>query len=566
MSLSSKVTSAAPFSKAFKYRLTLRLAAALALGAAVILVGAGAWNISMQRDHLTRVVRMSAERCAEIIRGSTREAMLHDHPEEVKRIIETIAAQQPVERIRVFDKQGRISTSSHAEEVGTLVDTDAEQCYACHRRDEPLDRLDQADRMRIFHSQNGERILGVIAPIRNEPECTNAACHAHDASKTVLGVLDVQLSLAAVDQDIVSSERQMVIGLVTTALAILMLVGLLAWRMVLRPVRRLTHAASLVAAGDLSTRVPVTSTDEIGELSDRWNNMVGELDRARGELEDWGHTLEKRVDEKTEELERAHQRMLLVEKMASLGKLAAVVAHEINNPLTGISTYARLLQRKLSSKDTGTELGDGETEKALKLIEDEAVRCGKIVRNLLLFSRTPGARFSEEDLPPLLERCVMLVQHRAELEEVEIRLEAEEGLPRVSCDASQIQQMILALAMNALEATPSGGYVALSARALDDGKGVVLAVSDSGRGIPQEHLDKIFEPFFSTKEEVTQVGLGLSVVYGIVNRHSGHIDVRSAPGSGTTFTITLPLRPTSKAEEQAEGGMEPTERGSDERH
>jgi signal transduction histidine kinase len=126
--------------------------------------------------------------------------------------------------------------------------------------------------------------------------------------------------------------------------------------------------------------------------------------------------------------------------------------------------------------------------------------------------------------------------------------------------------MILALAMNALEATPSGGYVALSARALDDGKGVVLEVSDSGRGIPREHLDKIFEPFFSTKEEVTQVGLGLSVVYGIVNRHSGHIDVQSAPGSGTTFTITLPLRPTSKSLEQEEGGMKSTERGSDERH
>jgi two-component system NtrC family sensor kinase len=420
--------------------------------------------------------------------------------------------------------------------------------------------------MRIFHAPSGERVLGIIAPIRNEPECTNAACHAHDASQTVLGVLDVQLSLAVVDDDIAASERQMVVGLVTTALAILALVALLAWRMVLRPVRRLTHAASIVAGGDLSTRVPVGSSDEIGELSERWNTMVGELDRAHGELEDWGHTLERRVDEKTEELERAHQRMVLVEKMASLGKLAAVVAHEINNPLTGISTYARLLRRKLSKSETRAELGNGETEKVLKLIDDEAVRCGNIVRNLLLFSRTPGVRFSEEDLAPLLDRCVMLVKHRAELEDVEIRLEIAEGLPRISCDASQIQQMILALVMNALEATPSGGYVALTARARNDSEGIVLEVADSGRGIPPEHLDKIFEPFFSTKEEVTQVGLGLSVVYGIVSRHDGHIDVQSAPGSGTTFTVTLPLKPTPTDDENGDGAPESLERNSDEQH
>jgi two-component system NtrC family sensor kinase len=334
----------------------------------------------------------------------------------------------------------------------------------------------------------------------------------------------------------------MVIALVTTALAILTLVGLLTWRMILRPVRQLTHAASLVAIGDLSTRVPVTSRDEIGELSERWNTMVGELDRAQGELEEWGRTLEKRVEEKTEELGKAHQRMLLVEKMASLGKLAAVVAHEINNPLTGISTYARLLRKKLSSTDESQEGMNGETQKALKLIDEEATRCGNIVRNLLLFSRTPGARFSEEDLGPLLERCVMLVRHRAELEDIELRLDVAEHLPRVACDASQIQQMILALAMNALEATPAGGYVALSAHPRGEEGGVVLKVEDSGRGIPPENLDKIFEPFFSTKEEVTQVGLGLSVVYGIVNRHHGTIDVQSSPGSGTSFTIRLPLR------------------------
>lgn len=531
-----------------RHRLSIRLAVGLSLGAAAILVGAGIWNLALQRDHLTRMVQISAERYAEVIRSSTREAMLRNQPGEVVRIIETIAAQPPIERIRVFDKQGHIKKSTQEDEVGTHVDTAAEQCFACHQRDEPLDRLEQDDRMRIFETPNGERLLGIIAPIRNEPECSNSACHAHPASQRLLGVLDVQLSLKLVDEDIAASEQQMVVGLVTTVVAVLALVGILTWRMVLKPVQRLSRAASRVATGDFTTRVPVTSSDEIGDLSERWNTMVGELDRAHNELENWGRTLEKRVEEKTEELERAHQRMLLVEKMASLGKLAAVVAHEINNPLTGIGTYARLLQKKLGDaiRATGNE-SNGDALKVLKLIEDEAVRCGNIVKNLLLFSRTPGARFSKEDVRPLLERCAMLVRHRAELEEIELRLESEDDLPRVECDPSQIQQMILAMVMNALEATPSGGSVIISAG--KDGEGVVLKVADSGRGIPREHLDKIFEPFFSTKDEVTRVGLGLSVVYGIVNRHRGSIDVESAPGSGTTFTIRLPHRQTMTGED-----------------
>jgi two-component system NtrC family sensor kinase len=497
-------------------------------------VGAGAWNLALQRVHLTRLVRATAERYAEVIRSSTRDAMLRNQPSEVSRIIKTISAQDEIERIRVFDKQGRIRTSSQQEEIETLVDTDAEQCFACHKRDEPLDRLDQADRMRIFPKPSGERILGVIAPIRNEPECTNAACHAHPASQRVLGVLDVQLSLGTVDEDIAASERQMIVGLVSTVVAVLVLAGILTWRMVLRPVRRLTRAASQLAAGDLSTRVPVSSSDEMGDLSNAWNSMVSETDRARRELENWGRTLEQRVEEKTRELETAHQRMLLVEKMASLGKLAAVVAHEINNPLTGISTYARLLRRKLSMKGSAANLApiDGEAETVLKLIDEEAARCGNIVRNLLLFSRSPLARFSEEDLHPLLDRCVMLLRHRAELDDIRLRLDAAVDLPSISCDASQIQQMILALAMNALEATASGGSVTIS------------------------------EPFFSTKDEVTRVGLGLAVVYGIVTRHHGSIDVESSPGSGTVFTIRLPLRQPNEAEDSPEGLQDVTRKDS----
>ena len=188
----------------------------------------------------------------------------------------------------------------------------------------------------------------------------------------------------------------------------------------------------------------------------------------------------------------------------------------------------------------------------LEMVDGEAGRCGDIVRNLLAFSRQSGARFAEEDTGAIVDRCRMLVKHQAEMLNVTLESTVDPDLPRVVCDASQVQQMILALAMNALEATPAEGLVRLEARR--DGDGVRLVVSDTGSGIPEEHLDRIFEPFFTTKEAGQGVGLGLAVVYGIVNRHHARIDVRSGPGLGTTFTIRVPPRqpdPTPEGEATA---------------
>jgi two-component system, NtrC family, sensor kinase len=296
-----------------------------------------------------------------------------------------------------------------------------------------------------------------------------------------------------------------------------------------------------VAAGDLQTTVPVSSSDEIGAMGAAWNAMTSEVRRARQELEGWNRTLEQRVEEKTAELARAHQRMLVVEKMASLGKLAAVVAHEINNPLAGIRTYAKLLKRRLADPGDPAETG-----RILDVIGDEAGRCGDIVRNLLLFSRASPARFAEEDVAPLLERCRVLLRHQAEMLGIELRVEGDGPLPRVVCDGSQVQQMILALAMNGLEATPSGGRVIIGARPEGD-DGVVLTVADTGCGIPSDIQGRIFEPFFTTKEQGKGVGLGLAVVYGIVARHHGQIDVVSQAGAGTVFTVHLPTRPPAEA-------------------
>jgi two-component system NtrC family sensor kinase len=402
----------------------------------------------------------------------------------------------------------------------------------------------------------GGRILGIISPIYNEPACV--ACHVHPASQRVLGVLDVRLSMAQADAALSASARQMQYGLFATGLAVLLLSFVMLWAFVLRPVRRLRRAMARAGEGDLTARVPVRSSDEMGALARSWNRTTDDLQRAREELHGLNRTLEQRVLEKTHQLEETHRRMLVVEKMASLGKLAAVVAHEINNPLAGIRTYARVLRRQFAGGAAAPPTPDQaqETDRILEMVDAEAGRCGDIVRNLLAFSRDTSARFSLTELGPVVERCRLLLHHQAEMLGVTLETRVPAELPRVVCDAAQVQQMLLALAMNALEATPENGRVTLAAGPADDG--VILAVSDTGAGIPREHQDRIFEPFFTTKEAGKGVGLGLAVVYGIVTRHHGTIDLASEPGRGTTFTIRLPGRqpeePKASSETAATGG------------
>jgi two-component system NtrC family sensor kinase len=520
---------------------------ALCLGAVAILVLAGGWNLHMQRAHLTQVVGLSADRVAETIRASTRDAMLRNDAEGLHRVIGNLGAQPGVVRIRVFNKEGRIRTSTDASEVGRLVDTRAEQCVACHGGATTLDRLERTDRVRTFVGADGQRVLGVIAPIQNEAPCQ--ACHPRP--QRVLGVLDVQLSMAQVEGALVASERQMAVGLGATAGAMVMLVAGLMWGLVLKPVRRLTRAMNAVSQGDLTRRVPITSADEIGAMALSWNAMTEELERSRSQLTGWNQALETRVEEKTVALREAHSRMVLVEKMASLGKLAAVVAHEINNPLAGIRTFARLLRRRLGDGADGpVRPEDAEAARILETIDTEAGRCGDIVRNLLLFSRAGAARFAERDLGTIVEQCHLLLRHQAVLQGVTLETRTEPGLLAI-CDGAQVQQMLLALALNALEACPAQGRVTIEAGR--SGAGFVLRVSDTGTGIRPEDQPHIFEPFFTTKESGKGVGLGLAVVYGIVTRHRGRIDVDSRVGSGTTFSIYLPpLDPGDAGESESE--------------
>jgi two-component system NtrC family sensor kinase len=466
--------------------------------------------------------------------------MLRNDREALYQVINTIGSEPGIQRIRIFNEEGRISFSTDPAEVNTLVDKRAEACYACHAQEAPLTRLDRPDRARIFTDAKGNRVLGVIRPIENQPACANAGCHAHPPERRILGVIDADLSLAAVDQKMAEHQANLVsfIGLVVVLASLLSV--LFVWAVVHKPVRELMAGTEKVAQGNLDYRLPVRSGDELGTLAASFNKMTADLADAHKELTAWTQTLEDRVEEKTEELQRAQTILVASEKMAALGKLAATVAHEVNNPLSGILTYARLALKALEKNDL-SPAARAEMIEQLGIITRESRRCGEILRNLLTFARQAPPHREPQQLNTLVERALTLVHHQLDLQAVQLDKRLAEYLPLLACDAGQIQQVVLSLLVNATEAMPHGGRLEVATGFDAEAGTACVRVRDNGVGIASEVLPHIFEPFFTTKESQQRTGLGLAVARSIAEQHGGTIDARSTPGEGTEFLLTLPL-------------------------
>lgn len=500
----------------------------------------GYLNIRLHRQHLEAATLASAERVSDVIRRSTSYYMLRNNREGLYHAMATMADEPGMVRVRIFDREGNISYSSDPSEVGHAVDKSAEACYGCHAQSQSLEHLNRPDRFRIYRDASGQRILGVITPIENQPSCSNAVCHAHPASQKILGVLDTNLSLAKTDAQLAQSSWRMLAYTMFALLDISLLTWLFVWRLVGQPLKHLKDGTSELADGNLGYQLEVDSTDEAGELASSFNRMSLQLRAANEEIVAWAKTLEDRVDQKTRELKRAHEHVLHVEKMATIGKMAAVVAHEINNPLSGILTYAKLLKKWIQRGEAETSKKN-DAEQCLDLIADESRRCGDLVKNLLTFSHTSPMNVQTTDLNTVVDRSVRLVAHQLELNGVELHLDLPSNLPAIQCDPGQIEQVLLALIMNAIDAMPRGGNLWVSTRMGDESDELAIEVRDDGSGIPPEILPNIFEPFLTTKETGKSVGLGLAVSQNIIEGHRGRVDVHSEVGKGTTFTVTLPV-------------------------
>ncbi|MBI2072785.1 MAG: HAMP domain-containing protein [Gemmatimonadetes bacterium] len=499
-----------------------------------------------QARQLEQQVKAEAYRASDFIRQSLLASMLGNERERIYQMITQLGAESGVEVVRIYNKRGEIKFSSDEREIGTSVNLRAEACYACHASDRPLQSLPTAERARIYRKQlDGRhyRVLGLINPIQNSPGCSNGGCHAHTADQSVLGVLDVQMSLATLDSALASSERHGFALATLVILAAALLMAAIVFYAVYVPVKQLRRGTEALAGGNLDVEISLRRSDEMGVLARSFNQMARNLQRADSELRTWSHTLETRVHEKTAELERIHQQIIQVEKTASLGRMAATVAHELNNPLSGIITYAKVVARRLrgavpESPERAAMLED------LELIRGESMRCGKIVRDLLTYARESTPEFQPVRLHDVIQRALKLVEHHTEIAHVETETELRLADDTVVCDREQIVQALIALMINAVEAMPTGGRLTLKTW---EGapRRACLSVSDTGVGISEEVQERIFDPFFSTKSDAKGVGLGLAVVYGIVQRHEGRISVASAPGAGTTFTIDIPRDPSA---------------------
>ena len=498
------------------------------------------FNVTSFTRHLNESVMNSAIQASDLIKRSARDSMLKNDRENLSNIITTLGLENGMEGIRIYNKPGAIAFSDNVAEVGTIVDKNTEQCYVCHQKEPAQVHLNTQNRIRILTSPQGYRVLGLINPIENEPACYSAACHGHSPKDKLLGLLDVKMSLKSVDEETARTRKKMILySSIMIFITALLFAGFIL-RLVHIPIRKLSRGTREVANLNLDYIIDFTSKDEMGELAQSFNRMTKELKAANEANQEWSATLEKKVKEKSEELKKAQAHMILVEKIASLGKLSAVVAHEINNPLSGILTYSSLCLKiiqghpALSAEETSSLI------KFLTVMKDEARRCGEIVKNLLIFAKKDFGKWTEESLRKIVHNSIQLVKHNMEMKELELVEDLMEGNDVLFCDSSGIQHVFVALFINAIEATSKGGKLKVKTTLLDSGDEVQIIISDTGSGIPQDILPHIFEPFFSTKEST---GLGLAVVYRIVEQHGGKIEVKSEPHVGTTFTINLPKKP-----------------------
>ena len=379
--------------------------------------------------------------------------------------------------------------------------------------------------------------LGVVMPSVSDP----------DVHAEAIGLARLGISLENVKKDI-SRMVWMTIFLTSLVVFAAIVLTITLVNFIIKPIENIVDVTERIAAGDLSHEVPVKSNDELGRLATSFNKMTDSLRKYREEVEMYNRTLEGKIAERTTELEAAQKQLIQSEKMAAIGELAAGVAHELNNPMGGILGYSQYALEKLSTKKA-LDLSDEDIESQCRFLEDieqQARRCKTIVKNLLKFSRTSAkTEFEFFDLNQALEETLTFVRHQLDMKNIELEMDLDQNLPSYYGNSSQLQQVFTNLMLNAQQAMLDGGNLKIETRfspPIGEFQGCVeVEFTDTGSGIPPEILNKIFEPFYTTKDVGKGTGLGLSISYGIIKEHQGDILVKSKVGEGTTFTMVLPL-------------------------
>lgn len=464
------------------------------------------------------------------VKKSTRYGMLTTQGPLVQQTIEAIGLAEGVVRVHIYDSKGKIVYSTDKNDIGTVIDKNFPICMSCHSATEhPKDTPSWSIR-----KEKDFRVLNIVEPINNEPACYTSACHVHPEEQKVLGLIEADLSLSLVDRSIKQQGIAITIYVAAFLFIISVILCTILWKFVSMPVSLLTQGMERVAGGDLDWHLTVNTKDEIGDLARAFNAMTTDLKKAKNELVEWGNTLEKKVQEKTEAIQSAQAQLIHSEKLASLGRMAAGVAHEINSPLTGIMTFSHLLQKNFSP---GTQ-----EREDIDVIIDQANRCSNIIKGLLGFARASSAKKAAANINDVLSSMLNIVRNKADFFNIKLITDFDESLFCVKADTSQLQQVFLNMIMNAADAIEEKGTITITTRNIkdDDNDFVEIEFRDTGAGISDENLEKLFEPFFTTKPVSKGTGLGLAVSHGIIQEHMGRISVKTEVGKGTSFFIRLP--------------------------
>jgi two-component system NtrC family sensor kinase len=370
----------------------------------------------------------------------------------------------------------------------------------------------------------------------------------HDHAGRIIGILYVGIPESPF---LAVRTSMMLTFLLVAAAGVLVVLGVTYFitRSMIHPLEEMVKASNRIAAGDLDHSVGITSRDEIGILANSFNKMLASIKTMKIELEEWGRTLEEKVHKRTEELVAVRTQMAQSEKLASLGRIAAGVAHEINNPLGGILTFSMLALEDCDD--------DHPMKQSLEVIVKQTLRCRDTVKGLLDFARQSSAAPEITEVNSVVDKTLSLLENQTIFQNIRTVRKFDPELPQVLIDAGQLQQVIINIVINAADAMEENGVLTIETCRASRSQEILIRIGDTGKGIPDDVLPFIFEPFFTTKKVGKGTGLGLAIVHGIVTRAGGKIEVASSP-TGATFTIRLPI-----AQEEKNVGRSPQENTGD---
>jgi two-component system, NtrC family, sensor kinase len=528
------------------YVMRLSLITKLTLLTSIILVGFMALfayvNLKELRQLFVEASISATDKLSETIIKSTHYQMRINDLPRVFDMIREVGTLEGIRQIRLISNGGRVIFSTDEKENGLLLDKNFAY-YNIVASPKPH-KQGAARNDRIYRDKSGNLVMGLEKAIYNEKSCYTASCHFHSANLPILGILEMTVSLDKMQAQLAAYRDRIITMTFFLLIMVWASITLCMQKIVNIPVKKLLQHAREVGSGNLDASVNITSRDEMGTLALVMNEMTHVLKNSYDQLEEWGRTLEGKVAERSQELERIQAQLIRSEKLASLGELVAGIAHEINNPLTGILVFSSLIKN------------DSRLDTALKsdidMVIQETERCATIVKGLLDFSRESVPQKTCTSLNGILDASLALVKNQALFQNISIVLDYSQEIPEILADPHQLEQVFINILLNASHAMSTGGILRIVTEFAADRNSVVVKIADTGCGIPEENLAKIFDPFFTTKE-TSGTGLGLSVSYGIINSHGGSIEVESSVGVGTAFTIHLPIKPALAQEEALKG-------------